>query len=78
MAMDSNNTNTNTLLGLIREERARRQAQGASHVVLFRWGKTDEEWEAEIAEKRRSGEIGQNTVVIPYVWDGPPIPKRLV
>ena len=72
------NSSTNTLLDLIRQEQARRQAQAPSHVVLFRWGKTDEEWEAEIAEKRRSSEIGRNTVVIPCVWDGPPMPKSLV
>ena len=73
--MNGGNT---TLLSLIRAEQERRRTQAPSHVILIRWNKTDDEWAEEIEAKRRSGEIGPNTVVTEVLWQGPPLHKKLV
>ena len=78
--MDTDTSGTGGLLDLVREEQARRKAQGPSHAILIRWNnntKTDAEWDEAIAAKRRSGEFGTNTVVIPMPWYGPPLCKKL-
>ena len=62
-------------------EQARRQAQSkapADYIVFRSKDMTDADVAVEVEAQRRAGKIGPHTRVTEYVWNGPPIAKRLV